>query len=133
MGYARGFRLLRIRCAVFDIGPGFVQLRIMIEFSESAVRRVREMQQERSAPDQLLRIFVTAGGCSGYEYGMSFDSPKAGDQRLESGGVEFVIDPKSLERLQGSVVEFDDGLHGKGFEIRNPNAQSTCGCGRSFN
>jgi iron-sulfur cluster assembly protein/iron-sulfur cluster insertion protein len=63
---------------------------------------------------------------------MSFDEPKADDTLLESEGVPLVIDPASLAYLSGSTIDFDDGLHGKGFEIKNPNAQSTCGCGKSF-
>ena len=64
---------------------------------------------------------------------MSFDVEKEEDQVLESNGVSFLIDETSLEYLNGSVVDFDDGLNGKGFDIQNPNANSTCGCGRSFN
>ncbi len=91
------------------------------------------MQAEQAQAGQKLRIFVEAGGCSGFEYGMSFDAVKADDNELEHNGVPFLVDPTSLEYLDGSVVDFDDGLNGKGFEIRNPNATSTCGCGRSFN
>ena len=100
---------------------------------EQAVARVRQLGEEKGAGEKLLRIFVEAGGCSGFEYGMSFDEPKEGDQQLESNGVRFLIDATSFEYLDGSEVHFDDGLAGKGFEIRNPNATSTCGCGRSFN
>lgn len=64
---------------------------------------------------------------------MSFDERKDGDAEFESEGVPIVLDPASLAYLDGSSVDFDDGLHGKGFEIKNPNAQSTCGCGKSFN
>lgn len=91
------------------------------------------MQVEAASDAKLLRIFVEAGGCSGFEYGMSFDDPQEDDQRLESSGVSFVVDPTSFAYLDGSQVDFDDGLNGKGFEIKNPNASSTCGCGRSFN
>jgi iron-sulfur cluster assembly protein/iron-sulfur cluster insertion protein len=63
---------------------------------------------------------------------MSFDAPKPDDQRLECEGVSVLMDPTSLAYLSGSSIDFDDGLHGKGFEIKNPNAQSTCGCGKSF-
>lgn len=64
---------------------------------------------------------------------MSFDQQKEGDQLCESEGISFLVDTTSFAYLDGSVIDFDDGLHGKGFEIRNPNAQSTCGCGKSFN
>jgi iron-sulfur cluster assembly protein/iron-sulfur cluster insertion protein len=80
-----------------------------------------------------LRLFVENGGCSGMQYGMSFDEPKPDDASFESEGVAIVVDPKSLTHLDGTTVDFDDGLHGKGFEIKNPNAHSTCGCGKSFN
>lgn len=105
----------------------------MITLTDSAVSQIRKLEAEKAEAGQLLRLFVEAGGCSGFEYGMSFDAPKAEDQVLESNGVSFIIDAASLAQLKGSVVDFDDGLNGKGFDIRNPNAKSTCGCGRSFN
>lgn len=80
-----------------------------------------------------LRVFVEGGGCSGFQYGMSFDLPKPDDQVLDTEGVQLLVDPTSLAYLAGTSIDFDDGLQGKGFEIRNPNAQSTCGCGKSFN
>ncbi len=105
----------------------------MIILTESAAKRIQQLQRDSHAEQKLLRIFVEAGGCSGLEYGMSFDEPKPEDQRLESLGVPFLVDPTSLEYIDGSTVHFDDGLHGKGFEVRNPKATSTCGCGKSFN
>jgi iron-sulfur cluster assembly protein/iron-sulfur cluster insertion protein len=105
----------------------------MINLSESAARRVQELQRQTGAENRLLRLFVEAGGCSGFEYGMSFDEPKADDHQMESQGVRFLVDPTTLEYIDGSTVHFDDGLHGKGFEVRNPKAASTCGCGKSFN
>lgn len=105
----------------------------MITFTPNAVTKIRSLEQEMASDGQHLRLFVKAGGCSGLEYGMGFSEPSEKDSVLENAGVTFVIDPKSLERLDGSEIHFDDGLNGKGFEIRNPNAQSTCGCGKSFN
>jgi len=90
------------------------------------------MHSELNAPEKKLRVFVESGGCSGFQYGMSFDEAKADDSQLESEGVPMLLDPASLAYLNGSVIDFDDGLHGKGFEIKNPNATSTCGCGKSF-
>ncbi len=91
------------------------------------------MHAEIAEPVKRLRVFVESGGCSGFQYGMSFDEPKVDDSVLESEGVAMLLDPASLAYLSGSQIDFDDGLHGKGFEIKNPNAQSTCGCGKSFN
>ena len=91
------------------------------------------MQAELPDGGKPLRVLMETGGCSGFQYGMSFDEPKADDQAFESEGVKILVDPTSLAYLDGSHIDFDDGLHGKGFEIKNPNAQSTCGCGKSFN
>ncbi len=104
----------------------------MITLTPRAARQIRQMQKELGAEDKALRLLVESGGCSGFQYGMSFDEPKAEDQRCESEGVPMVLDPTSAAYLGGSNVDFDDGLQGKGFEIKNPNAQSTCGCGKSF-
>lgn len=105
----------------------------MVSLTDSAVFQIRKLGAAKASDGQLLRIFVEAGGCSGFEYGMSFDDKKEEDTLLESNGVTFLMDATSLEYLDGSEVHFDDGLSGKGFDIRNPNASSTCGCGRSFN
>lgn len=104
----------------------------MITLTPRAAQKVRTMQSELETPGKILRVFVESGGCSGFQYGMSFDERKEGDAEIQSEGVQFLVDPTSLAYLQGSSIDFDDGLHGKGFEIKNPNAQSTCGCGKSF-
>lgn len=105
----------------------------MITLTTRAADRIRAMQTESNAVDKPLRVLVESGGCSGFQYGMSFDVEKADDQKIESAGVQIVMDPSSLAYMQGCSIDFDDGLQGKGFEINNPNAQSTCGCGKSFN
>ncbi|MEO7413244.1 MAG: iron-sulfur cluster assembly accessory protein [Opitutaceae bacterium] len=105
----------------------------MITLTSRAAERIRLMREEQKVPEKRLRMLVESGGCSGFQYGMSFDEPKTGDSEGESEGIPIVMDPASLAYLSGAVVDFDDGLHGKGFEIKNPNAQSTCGCGKSFN
>jgi iron-sulfur cluster assembly accessory protein len=104
----------------------------MITLTPRAAKQVRTMQADVNAAAKQLRVLVESGGCSGFQYGMSFDEPKPDDVQFESEGVRLVIDPASLAYMQGSSIDFDDGLHGKGFEIKNPNAQSTCGCGKSF-
>ncbi|MEO6569069.1 MAG: iron-sulfur cluster assembly accessory protein [Opitutaceae bacterium] len=105
----------------------------MIILTSRAAERIRAMREEQHVPQKRLRVLVESGGCSGFQYGMAFDEPKVGDSEGESEGIPIVMDAASLAYLNGSVVDFDDGLHGKGFEIKNPNAQSTCGCGKSFN
>ena len=105
----------------------------MVTLTTRAATQVRSMNAELEAPGKRLRVFVESGGCSGFQYGMSFDEAKPDDAVIESEGVAMLLDPASLAYLDGSQIDFDDGLHGKGFEIKNPNAQSTCGCGKSFN
>jgi len=105
----------------------------MILLTPRAADQVRTMRAASGAAGGRLRLFIETGGCSGLQYGMAFDEPKADDNAFESEGVAIVVDPKSLEHLNGTTVDFDDGLHGKGFEIKNPNANTTCGCGKSFN
>ncbi|HVT72014.1 MAG TPA: iron-sulfur cluster insertion protein ErpA [Lacunisphaera sp.] len=104
----------------------------MLTLSPRAAQQVRSMHSAQGDERRKLRVFVDAGGCSGFEYGMSFDLPKADDNVYESEGVQILVDPTSLAYLDGTHIDFDDGLQGKGFELRNPNAKSTCGCGRSF-
>lgn len=105
----------------------------MITLTENAAIKVKNLQEENGDDGKLLRIFVESGGCSGFQYGMSFDQKKDGDKALESAGVSFLMDDASIAYMEGSEIDFDDGLQGKGFEIKNPNAESTCGCGKSFN
>lgn len=105
----------------------------MITLTPRAADRIRVMQKEADVQGKPLRVLVESGGCSGLQYGMSFDEQKSDDTTFVSEGINIVMDPPSLAYLQGSTVDFDDGLQGKGFEIKNPNAQSTCGCGKSFN
>jgi iron-sulfur cluster assembly accessory protein len=116
----------------FDSAVRRFTFRSMITLTPRAAKQVRSMQADLGASPKRLRVLVESGGCSGFQYGMSFDEPKDGDQQFESEGIPMVIDPASLAYLDGSSIDFDDGLHGKGFEIKNPNAQSTCGCGKSF-
>ena len=104
----------------------------MITLTGKAVEKVKSLQEENNAGGKLLRIFVESGGCSGFQYGMSFDEKKEDDEVIESGDVSILMDPASLDYMDGSEIDFDDGLQGKGFEIKNPNAASTCGCGKSF-
>lgn len=103
----------------------------MITLTPRAATKILELQED-AGEGKLLRVFVESGGCSGFQYGMSFDEQKSDDQALESEGVKFLMDEASLAYMEGSKIDFDDGLQGKGFDIQNPNAESTCGCGKSF-
>lgn len=105
----------------------------MIRLTKRAIQAIEALSKERAEPGQLLRISIKSGGCSGLEYAMEFTFPEETDEAFEQDGWSFLVDKRSLKRLDESEVDFDDGLTGKGFEIRNPNAESTCGCGKSFN
>jgi iron-sulfur cluster assembly accessory protein len=105
----------------------------MITVTQAAIRHLQDLvSEDPSYSDKGLRIFVEDGGCAGLQYGMQFDYPKADDLRIESNGVSVLIDPKSADFLQGSTVDFTDGLTGSGFKIDNPNVVRSCGCGSSF-
>lgn len=104
----------------------------MITLTESAATKVKSMLEEQEDKAKVLRVLVETGGCSGFEYGMAFDHPKPEDKLFESEGVKIIVDPASAVYLEGCSIKFDDGLHGKGFEVINPNAANTCGCGKSF-
>jgi len=104
-----------------------------ITISDSVVGKVAEMLAEEGDPALQLRIFVTGGGCSGFQYGFAFDDEKKEDDiRVERGPVTVVVDAMSLQYLMGAEIEYEDNLEGARFVIRNPNAASTCGCGSSF-
>ncbi len=104
----------------------------MITVSATAVSKLKDLMTQDGIEGQGLRVRVRGGGCSGYEYQLAFDTPREGDQVVEQDGVKVVIDPKSLLFLTGSEIDFDDGLTGAGFTIKNPNAKGSCGCGQSF-
>ena len=104
-----------------------------IKISETVVGKVAEMLAEEGDPALQLRIFVTGGGCSGFQYGFAFDDEKKDDDvRVERGPITVVVDAMSLQYLMGAEIDYEDNLEGARFVIRNPNASSTCGCGSSF-
>lgn len=103
-----------------------------ITLTESAISKLAVLLAEEGEP-QALRIAVTGGGCSGFQYALGFDTERHADDLLfEQGGVRVIIDETSAEYLAGAVVDFQDGLNGKGFAIENPNSTGSCGCGQSF-
>jgi len=105
-----------------------------IVLTPKAAGQVLRIKAENSIPEShVLRIGVKGGGCSGFTYVLGFDEhAKENDKVMESEGIRVVIDPKSLFYLSGTVLDFSDGLNGKGFEFNNPQASRTCGCGSSF-
>ena len=104
-----------------------------IVFTDSAATKVAQLIDEEGNPDLKLRVFVQGGGCSGLQYGFEFDEElQDGDTCIENQGVKLLIDPMSFQYLGGAEIDFRDGLEGAQFVIRNPNAQTTCGCGSSF-
>ncbi|MBK8000712.1 MAG: iron-sulfur cluster assembly accessory protein [Verrucomicrobia bacterium] len=106
---------------------GFVSL------TESAAQQIRSMLADQPEnAGKILRIYVEGGGCSGMQYGMVFDEKRDNDRVSEFFGVSVLVDAVSAEYLQGAVVDFSDAMTGGGFKISNPNAKSSCGCGKSF-
>jgi iron-sulfur cluster assembly accessory protein len=105
----------------------------MISVTEAAVHHLQFLVSENPEyQNKGLRIFVEQGGCAGRQYGMKFDVVKADDYRFEQDGVNVLIDPESAEFLRGSQIDYRDGITGAGFQITNPNAARSCGCGSSF-
>ncbi len=107
----------------------------MITLTEKAIHEIKRIQTSSTEESSgMLRVMVTGGGCSGLSYKLGFDKqpPAENDKILEVGGVKVVVDSKSSLFLQGTELDFTDGLNGKGFIFSNPNAKKTCGCGNSF-
>lgn len=104
-----------------------------VVFTDAAARKVHQLIQEEENPELKLRVFVSGGGCSGFQYGFTFDEKtEEGDSRVENQGVTLLIDPMSVQYLMGAEIDYKEDLQGAQFIIRNPNAATTCGCGSSF-
>jgi iron-sulfur cluster insertion protein len=102
-------------------------------FTDSAADKVRQLIDEEGNPDLKLRVFVQGGGCSGFQYGFTFDEESNEDDTvMEKNGVKLLIDAMSYQYLVGAEIDYKDGLEGAQFVIKNPNASTTCGCGSSF-
>jgi iron-sulfur cluster assembly protein/iron-sulfur cluster insertion protein len=105
----------------------------VITLTDSASSKVKDLIQAEGEPNLALRVAVRPGGCSGFSYEMFFDTDVADDDKLtDFEGVRVVVDSSSAELLQGATLDYKDGLQGAGFAIENPNAQRSCGCGKSF-
>jgi len=106
---------------------------VPLTFSDVAAAKVKTLIAEEENPELKLRVYITGGGCSGFQYGFTFDEKvNDGDMTLVNDGVTLVVDPMSLQYLMGGVVDYTEGLEGSRFFVNNPNATTTCGCGASF-
>ena len=102
-------------------------------FTDSAASKVQQLIEEEGNPELKLRVFVTGGGCSGFQYGFTFDEAQNEDDTvLQKNGVTLLIDSMSFQYLAGAEIDYQEGLEGAQFVIKNPNATTTCGCGSSF-
>jgi iron-sulfur cluster insertion protein len=112
--------------------PGYQQS-ARIDVTAAAAAKVGELVREEGNPALKLRVYITGGGCSGFQYGFAFEENREEDDlAVERDGVTVLIDPLSLQYLQGAEIDYSESLSGAQFVIRNPNAKTTCGCGSSF-
>lgn len=102
-------------------------------FTASAASKVAQLIQDEGNPGLMLRVYIQGGGCSGFQYGFTFDEDiQEGDTQVTTDGVKLLVDPMSMQYLMGAEIDYTESLQGAQFVIRNPNATTTCGCGSSF-
>ncbi len=105
----------------------------LLVFTDAAALKVKALMEDEGNPNLKLRVFVSGGGCSGFQYGFTFDENEGDDDtRVDKQGVSLLIDPMSYQYLEGAEIDYKDDVNGAQFVIRNPNATTTCGCGSSF-
>ena len=110
-----------------------IEMPTPINFTDNAVKKVKDLIIEEGSPDLKLRVFVSGGGCSGFQYGFTFEeSENDDDTKVTKDSVTLLIDPMSLQYLTGAEIDYQDNVQGSQFVIKNPNATTTCGCGSSF-
>ena len=110
-----------------------LEIPVPLVFTDNAAKKVKELIDDEGTPDLKLREFVSGGGCSGFQYGFTFEEEvNDDDTQVDKDGVTLLIDPMSLQYLVGAEIDYTDSLQGSQFVIRNPNATTTCGCGSSF-
>ena len=110
-----------------------IEMPTPINFSDNAVKKVKELIEEEGTPDLKLRVFVSGGGCSGFQYGFTFEETiNEDDTKVEKDNVILLVDPMSLQYLTGAEIDYQDNVQGSQFVIKNPNATTTCSCGSSF-
>lgn len=115
------------------VAETFAPTESLLLFTDTAALKVKDLLEEEQNPNLMLRVFISGGGCSGFQYGFTFDENlDEGDTVVENHGVKLLIDPMSFQYLAGAEIDYTEGLEGAQFVIRNPNAVTTCGCGSSF-
>jgi iron-sulfur cluster insertion protein len=113
--------------------PSYQSIDTPLVFTESAATKVRALIEDEGNPSLKLRVYISGGGCSGFQYGFEFDENQTDDDlAVQRSGVTLLVDPLSLQYLMGAEVDYTESLSGAQFVIRNPNAKTTCGCGSSF-
>lgn len=113
--------------------PSYQDIDAPLQFTSAAAAKVRNLIAEEGNPALNLRVYISGGGCSGFQYGFEFDEQRTEDDlAVERDGVTLLVDPLSLQYLMGAEVDYRENLQGAQFVIRNPNAKTTCGCGSSF-
>ncbi|HEX7111275.1 MAG TPA: iron-sulfur cluster insertion protein ErpA [Mizugakiibacter sp.] len=113
--------------------PDYREAETVLRFSDAAAHKVRELIAEEGNDALKLRVYITGGGCSGFQYGFTFDEQRAEDDyAVDKDGVTLLVDPLSLQYLTGAEIDYSETLSGAQFVIHNPNARTTCGCGSSF-
>lgn len=116
-----------------DIAPSYLDLDRPLDFTAAAAGKVAALIAEEGNPDLKLRVYISGGGCSGFQYGFAFEEQRNEDDlAVERDGVTLLVDPLSFQYLAGAEVDYRESLQGAQFVIRNPNAKTTCGCGSSF-
>ena len=119
--------------AVAEISPVTSEMPGPLVFTDSAAAKVKELVDEEGNPELKLRVFVQGGGCSGFQYGFTFDEAvNEDDTAMERNGVTLLIDSMSYQYLVGAEIDYKEDIEGAQFVIKNPNATTTCGCGSSF-
>lgn len=117
----------------FTSGPAAApSSELKVQFTQAAAAQVKVIMASDTMEGDCLRVYVTGGGCSGFQYGFKLDSAQPDDAQVETDGVKLVVDPKSLPYINGATVDYVVSLQGAQFQINNPNAATTCGCGSSF-
>ena len=110
-----------------------LDMAVPLTFTDAAANKVKSLISEEENNELKLRVYITGGGCSGFQYGFTFDEIKNDDDfEIQKSGLTFLVDPMSYQYLVGAEIDYTESLQGSQFVIRNPNAETTCGCGSSF-